>query len=92
MNSQKNEEKIYEIKKQFYKRSAILALLYTAWLFFSNLAIFLANELHFHNESFVFFSCLGSTVVILTGLFSSVEELGKQTFQKIKEVQNEKED
>lgn len=92
MNSQKNKEKIKKIKSQFYKRSMLLATLHVAWLFLSNLAIFLADELYFHNKSFVFFSCLGSTVVILTGLFSTIEELGKEALEKIKEAKNEKED
>ena len=93
MNFQKNkkEKQIKFIKNNFYRKTALLTLIHLSWLFFSNLAIVISNELYIHNEQYVFFMSLGSTVVIITGLFSIVHELKNETADKIKQIlKNEK--
>lgn len=87
--NEEQKDKLLKLKKKCFKRCAIATFLYVSWLFCANMITAMVNIMYVHNESFVFFMTLGTTVVIFTGLHGTVEEIYKETVEEAKKLTNE---
>lgn len=77
--TEEQKAKVTKLKKKFLMRGSLAVFLHISWLFCSNILTVLFNELYFHNQQFVFFTTLGSAVIIMAGLRNAIEDIGKQT-------------
>lgn len=79
-----------KVKKRFMIRAGTAMFLYTSWLFCTNLLTIILNTLYFQNQSLVFLVTLGSTVIILTGLRGTVEEIYNESVVDAKKIMDAK--
>lgn len=84
--TEEQKTKIGKLKKKFVVRGSVAVLAYISWLFLANLLTVMLNTAYVHDDSFVFLMTLGSTVLILTGLRGTIEEIHSETTTEMKKI------
>lgn len=87
--TEEQKEKLKALRKKCLKKSAIATFLHVSWLFCANMATVMIDAIYVHNQSFVFFMTLGSTVIIFTGLHRVVEDIYKESLEEAKNIVGE---
>ena len=84
--TEEQKVQIRKIKRNFFLGCILTSWLYLVSLFASNFLLIVVDELYVHNKSFIFYSVLGTTVIIFLGWRHSLEELYRDADSKLKKV------
>jgi hypothetical protein len=90
--TEEHKKEIKKIRRRTFIRGALICSAYVLWLFTSNLLITITNALYFKDEGYMFLMTLGSTVIILTGLRGTLEELFTKAAAETKAIADKMEE
>lgn len=86
----KQKEELRKLNREHIQKCTIASFLYCAWLLASNFFLVIINELYVKDKNFLFFSALGTAVIIFAGLLGTVDEISNDIMQKAKKVMENK--
>lgn len=79
-------KKLEALEKKLTKRVLLAIAGYGMWLVFANLFLVIMSVLYVEEKGFLFFTSLGTAVILCSGLSGTLEEIKKDTDEEIKKI------